>query len=85
MSIIDSLTQKAREAEDYNDMNLARLLLTAADEIELLQGVLSEIVAVLLPMDAREPPKCPICDLPNPDKNPYCFCRPDATKQGPDA
>ena len=38
MSIIDSLTDAARTAEDYNDMNLARLCLTAADEIERLRA-----------------------------------------------
>ena len=47
MSLLKSLAEQAQMAEDYNDMNLARLCLTAADEIEQLQKLVADLTQEL--------------------------------------
>ena len=44
MSIIESLKNQANIANDYNDRNLARLCMTAADKIEGLEADLTDAV-----------------------------------------
>ena len=53
-SIIDTLQDKAVEAEDFNDMNLARLCLTAADRIAELEGVLHVMIYEITHLSPEE-------------------------------